>query len=560
MAKKKQPNKDAPAGQGSTGGESSLRTIVEDLRNKQIDSNDIQISANFILTNISANLFDINQSVMAIRDVMVGDKMSELEKAAEEAKFNEALLAALKKGEKAPEKQKGGDFSWLGLAGTLIAGLVAGGMAFVKEYIASVVNVLKAIGGKLKINAVVTKIFDTISDALKSVKAFVDTGFQKALTAVKTFFAENKIVQAIKGFFTAVGDKVKAFFKFDDLLQPLQTMFKSMKDIFTMISEPIKKALGLGGNGGFFKSIMDSMEFLKPVQTFFKTLGTILGKLALPLQVVMSIWDTVSGALDGWNKTEGGFMDKFFGALKGGLTGLVNGLIGGLLDLLKGGLTWIMNLLGFENAVKTLESFSFQDLIAQAISGFFDFVKGMVNFFVDLVKNPGQLMSGIGSLADTMNEAIKKILRQMLPKPGSGGAAGFAAKFIPDAIYEYAGLDPKTGEEVPKPPAEATAEPAPQETRTPQQIERDSAPIPQENRTAQQLEKVVAENKDAKTEQQTSQAATETAAAQPVVAPASGGQAAPAGGGGGGGGAVVTTKTTAWDPEDSWARGTRGGA
>lgn len=557
MAKKKQPKKDAPAGEGSTGGESSLRTLVADLRTQQVDGNDLQISSNFILTNIASNIFDLNESVMAIRDVMVGDKMSELEKAAEEAKFNEALLAALKKGEKPPEKEKGGDFSWLGLAGALISGLVAGGMSFVKEYIAGYIKLFKAIGAKLNINGVIAKVFDTITDALKAIKNFVDTGFQKALAAIKTFFAENKIVQAIKGFFVAVGDKVKAFFKFDELAKPLAQAWDSVKQLYTMIAEPLKKMFT--GSGSLFKSLMDGMQFLEPLKTFFKTLGTILGKLAVPLQIIMSIWDTVSGALDGWNKTQGGFMDKFFAALAGGLSGLVNGLIGGLLDLLKSGLTWIMNLLGFENVVKVLESFSFQDLITQAVTGFFDFVKGMVNFFVDLVKNPGQLMGNIGSLADSMNEAIKKILRQLLPKPGSDGAAGFAAKLIPDAIYEYAGLDPKTGEQIPKPPAEATAQPAaaaPQETRTPQQIEKAAQPIPQENRTAQQLEKVVAENKDAKTEQQTSQAATETAAAQPAPAPASGGQAAPAGGGGGGG-AVVTTKTTAWDPEDSWARGTR---
>jgi hypothetical protein len=165
----------------------------------------------------------------------------------------------------------------------------------------------------------------------------------------------------------------------------------------------------------------------------------------------MSIFDFVSGALDGWNNTQGGFMDKLFGAISGGLTGLLNGLIGGLLDLLKDGLSWILNLLGFENASKFLDSFSFEKLIEQGVSGFFDFVKGMINWVVDLFNSGVDIAKGIGSkilqIGDMAKDFIKSILRSVLPKPSSDMAsvAYWAGKAIPDSIYEFAGMDPKTG-------------------------------------------------------------------------------------------------------------------
>ena len=149
-----------------------------------------------------------------------------------------------------------------------------------------------------------------------------------------------------------------------------------------MLFRSIGKMFGGGGKGfidDIVKYIGKAAIFFEPIMGFFKVLGKILGKLAYPLQVIMSIWDTVEGALDGWNKTEGGFTDKLFGAIKGGLTGLLNGLIGGLLDLLKDGLVWILDALGFDKAVKFLESFSFSDLIGNLVGGYIDMIKGMVD-------------------------------------------------------------------------------------------------------------------------------------------------------------------------------------
>jgi hypothetical protein len=212
------------------------------------------------------------------------------------------------------------------------------------------------------------------------------------------------------------------------------------------------KIFSLGsGEGGLFSKIAGAMDFFGPLTKFFKAFGSILGKLAYPIQVVMSIFDTVTGALDGWNKTEGDFMAKFFGALKGGVTGLLNGLIGGLLDLLKDGMSWLVNLLGFENAAKALDSFSFSDLIKKGVEGFYNFIEGMIRYVMDIFKDPGKLVADVGDLfgkiSDMAKNFLKTLLRSILPNPSSDNiAVKMAAKAIPDKVYEFAGMNPKTGE------------------------------------------------------------------------------------------------------------------
>ena len=59
-----------------------------------------------------------------------------------------------------------------------------------------------------------------------------------------------------------------------------------------------------------------------------------------------------------------------------------------------------------------------------------------------------------------MGRLIKSILRAILPDPskdyGLFDPRGLAVKAIPDGVYEYAGINPDTGEEV-APPVEAQA-------------------------------------------------------------------------------------------------------
>ena len=68
-----------------------------------------------------------------------------------------------------------------------------------------------------------------------------------------------------------------------------------------------------------------------------------------------TLWDTVKGAIAGFE--EGGIVGGISGAIKG----FFNSLITAPLDMLKDAVAWVLDLFGFENAAKVLDSFSFTD-------------------------------------------------------------------------------------------------------------------------------------------------------------------------------------------------------
>lgn len=458
---------------------------------------------------------DAAEGIIAIKDHMITNGLKSLESQREANAYNDQILEALqgiekKKDKPAPEMKA--DFSWLGLAGSLVAGLVAGGVAFIATYVAEYIALWKKMVGKFKIFEKIGDFFRYLDEGWQAMKSRFINGFTKMVTSVKTFFSENAIIKSITGFFDEVVKATKTFFKIDDIIPDLKIIGQSLKEIFAGPLEKIGKIFKSGG--GLFDDFMKMFSFLEPITNMFKALGRIIGKLAVPLQILMSVFDTVSGALDGWNKTEGTFMDKLFGAIKGGVTGLLNGLIGGLLDLLKDGTSWLLNLLGFENASKFLDSFSFEKIIEEGVGGFFDFVRGMIDYTKELFMSGVQLAKDLGgkilAIGDMAKDFLKSMLRGILPNPQSGMAASLAAKAIPDAIYEFAGLNKKTGEEL--------------ATQT-------------------------AENTQAKTEQATNQA---QASQTPVIV---------SGGGGNSSSktvshtAVVSAKSTKFDNEDMWARG-----
>lgn len=507
----KNGKKTGDAETGTTGGESSLRTLVADLRKQTIAGNDDIVASNFILNNIAGNIFDIRDAVFTIRDQMIGDHMAQLEKDAERAKEMELLLKGLNKKD-APQKEKvKGDFSWLGLAGALISGLVAGGIAFVTNYVKDIVGVWKSLAKTLKIDGWIAKVFTTITDTFKVIQELVSTKFMQAFEFIKTLFKENAIVKAFQ-----------SFFKVDELIPEIKTLWTSIKDIFSMIFDPLKKMFS--GGGGFLKGLLESMEFLKPITTFFKSLGTILGKLAWPLQIIMSVWDTISGAIDGWKKTQGSFVDKMFGAIKGGLIGLIDGLVGGLLDFLKDSLSWVLNFFGMKDASEWLDSFSFGEIITDVIGGVVDGIKNIVLNVIEVFNKVKDMFSNID-----WNGMLQKGLAWLIVgmTAGASSLTGLFGYDLTKKALDLAGLpDPRGGASAATPQAPAS-----------------------QGQATQQLAQATQANDSVRGEQ----AANAAAASSTTAASTSSSNKTNVVNNNAT--AVMSSKTTSWDPEDMWARG-----
>ena len=506
MAKKNKRN----SGGGGTGGESSLRTLVDQLRKESVDNGELIVASNFILSNISNNIADMTDHILKMPVIMSvsaaasTSNLSGLEGKAEATKevekdnkredsikstLDKSLeeLAGLRK-----DLKKGGLLDMILAGAALLAGSVIG---LAKQYIDIFRKVFKPL---LSLFSSEGKGWTTLVDKIKDGwKAF--TGI---FVKLGEFLGNNKVIKFFSESFSKLG-----------------SWFSEIGRVISEAYAGISKVFGGGEKGGGFisKIVNFFTEAGSKFKYFFK-LGEVIGKKIL--FPIITIYDTVMGALDGYKK------DGIFGAIKGAFSGLINSIIGGVLDLLKDGVSWVLNLLGFENTAKALDSFSFQEVITQAVDGFFNFIKSMVDFVIDIFTNPQKALETLSGLGDSMKEFSKKVLRLALPTPGSSGIAGWVAKAIPDAVYEYAGMDPKTGAVV-------------QETS-------------QTGTPTKALEKTTTENTQAK-----DAAASTAAAASAAISNSSSKQTVnnnttQA--------AIIKTKTTNWEPDDQWSRGMAYGA
>jgi hypothetical protein len=504
------------------GGLSSLTTNMQNMNANLMVNNDyaegIFHQHAEILRSIRQNTELTAQALLGLKPGGASAVGNSLENAAESTKREEKRIVAEEEQTEEDKKQtkllesihkdlrKGSILDILIGAAAGLAGFVIG---VVGEYMKVFGRVLKPVINFFKGQGVMV-------EKLMSVFRSGWEKFVGALTKLKTLFTENTVV-------AKVIDVIKTGWgKFTGYLKGIGSLFSEVAALWG-------KLFGSGGDGflskffGYFKAIGERLGI------FFKlgkTLGSILGKIMIPIQVILSIFDTVTGALDGWNNTEGGFIDKLFGAIKGGITGLLNGLIGGLLDLIKDGVSWLLNLMGFDELSKSLDSFSFSDLITKIVSGFFDFIKGMVNFVMDIFTNPEKAFETLVAIGDSMREFGKKVLRAVLPKPGGSGVGSWVAKAIPNSVYEYAGLNPKTGEAVQQTGETGVATKA--------------------------LEKTTGENMAAKDEGAAKAAAAVAASSNNSSSQVVNNNTTQA--------AIIKTKTTNWEPDDQWARGMAYGA
>ena len=300
-----------------------------------------------------------------------------------------------------------------------------------------VANKLKSIGKG--ISESFTKAINGISEGievfatkLESLGATIAESFGKQLEAAAKGF--ESFGNTMKELFTSV----KTFFTESKFIEDIVTTFKSLTtkiEEFTALFSKVKKgeeAVGIFTKA--FRSVTKWFEKLKFIgEKFFsigKVFGELLGKLALPLTIIMSAWDAISGFMDGFKNTKGDMADKVIGGIKEGLSRVVDGLIGGLLDLLKSCVSWIAGKLGFKNVEKFLDSFSFKDLFTKLIGNIVD---ASVGFFTDIFGSYmkifddfKKMLSGKIGIVELIKDALGALIRVLLaPIQAIAKIAGF---------------------------------------------------------------------------------------------------------------------------------------
>jgi len=177
----------------------------------------------------------------------------------------------------------------------------------------------------------------------------------------------------------------------------------------------------------------------KPIITSLSNFGKLLGRLFLPVFIVITAIETAIATVKGYQE------DGIIGALEGAVTGLFNSLIFGPLDLVKGIAAWVLGKFGFENAKDILNSFSFQDIFSNLIGGIFDDVGKIGSFVGDLFKGEFSLekaqealgaifsLSPVGMIMNLVEGIVPGIFEKI------GNALDFLVEGIVPGIFEEIG-------------------------------------------------------------------------------------------------------------------------
>ena len=410
----------------------------------RIEQSSLQM--NGYLNDINANSFSSFEVLNDIATIMSGNNLAALEKAREDGKLQQRMIDALEDVRDNTEKRKETKDLSLGGSGGIF-GILAGLTAFLGGFISGYIKQFKAVAvGFFKLFTGVFKMFGTwfsetkLGKKIAAVWASVMKSVDNIVDSVKTFFkssGEGGILSKIKGMWTSVKnffmipiDNIRAEFRlFKDAFGPtigklkaliapifdLGARFDDISGVFKVIKDTIS-----GWIGGVFAKIKSALGILGGGSGMLGKVGAIFGRLFAPITFILTLWDTVKGAMQGYE--DGGVM----GAVKGALIGFLSSFVGEILDMLKGVISWVASALGFENVSAALDSFSFMELITNAVKGIWD-------WFVLLFTDPGAALSemwnnlvGEGGLMDLLFAPIDALINWVTK------ALGFREEDAPD--------------------------------------------------------------------------------------------------------------------------------
>ena len=206
----------------------------------------------------------------------------------------------------------------------------------------------------------ISAFFTQLSAEVKVLNALTKGGlgrffspFTKFFTGIKDIFSKGGTGQFLKG------DTIKMFGKFGDdmsqLVGKIKSFFKPITDI-------------IGKFTGFIKSSTSAMQGFSQVTKFAATIGRVLGKLFLPITILMGVFDGVTGFIRGFKE------DGLIGGIKEAVIGVVDGLVGGLIRMVTGALSFILDLIGLDKFAASLT-----ENVNSAIEGVYDIFRGVID-------------------------------------------------------------------------------------------------------------------------------------------------------------------------------------
>ena len=249
-------------------------------------------------------------------------------------------------------------------------------------------------------------IFKGVGAAFKAVfgaKFIAD--FLKNLTPVKNFMAGfknvGKSIGAIKAPL-AIKDFTTVFGKIGATIKTVGNFFKPLLNVFKFLGQLSGITSAVGKVGGLFAKVMPILK-------------GVASKLLLPL---FAIFDFVTGFIKGFaSQGEGDTrttMERLLDGLAGGFIKMIKGIFIVPLDLLKDGVSFLAEKLGFENFSAALDSFSFNDIFDKFLKfasnifssepedGYFSIVQWVSNAIDTGMTNAKNNLAAVGDVFGTV--------------------------------------------------------------------------------------------------------------------------------------------------------------
>ncbi len=150
----------------------------------------------------------------------------------------------------------------------------------------------------------------------------------------------------------------------------LITKFTGKGSFFSKISGIFTKIGGLFGK----------IPGLKGILKFIKGAAKFLGKIFVPVTVIMALWEAVTGFMDGFANTEGNMFQKILGGIGGAVKSLLDFFVFGIADMIQSAVIWLLELFGFDSAAVAVGDFNLVGRIKDAVFKAIDYITELFSF------------------------------------------------------------------------------------------------------------------------------------------------------------------------------------
>ena len=301
--------------------------------------------------------------------------------------------------------------SGLQIALALVAAPIIALAAFFKQLATEFVFLTKIAKGGFKLAIAPIKGIINLFNAINPFKGAIAKGrLPQLLASLKNTKFISELINFARFYFVTIPSKIKGLglSAITKIAPKISSVISTIGKFFAPIGRFFTTIMGLG------KTLLTASTTASKILGFAKGFGTFLGKIFIPFTILIEGVRFIMNFIEGFQ--EGGI----FEGLKRGIEGLFDNIITAPINFLKDIVSGILKFFGADAASAALDSVEFPKL---------------------------------GEIVDAASNFIKSLLKKILPNPKGNFIARLASKAIPDAVYRFAGINPKTGEELPIPPA-----------------------------------------------------------------------------------------------------------